>query len=80
MLQYRVSFFKYLLSSDGHPAKALQRTIEVRSAKSADRAVRAAQHRYARECALPSWTLHADMVEVQIADLRPAGHIEARPL
>ena len=68
MTLYRVSFFKNLLSSDGHPSKALQRTIEVRRAKSAERAVKAAQWRYARSCALPDWTLHADVMEVQIDD------------
>ncbi len=66
MTQYRVSFFKYLLSSDGHPAKALQRTIEVRHARSSDRAIKAAQCRYARACAVPDWTLHADAMEVQV--------------
>src|SRR5436190_6967567 len=35
--QYRVAFFKHLLSSDGHPFKCLQHTVEVRRAKNAER-------------------------------------------
>ena len=66
MAQYQVRFFKYLLSSDGHPAKALQRVVEVRRAKSADRAIRAAQRRFERHCAVRHWTLHADAIEVEV--------------
>ena len=66
MAEYRVSFFKYLLSSDGHPAKALQRTIKVKRAKTAERAIKAAQLRYERECELPEWSLHADSMEIQV--------------
>jgi hypothetical protein len=34
MSTYHVSFFKYLLSSDGHPFKCLQRRIDVNDAES----------------------------------------------
>ena len=45
---YRVIFFKNLLSSDGHPFKCIQRAIDIRHAKNADRAVEAAELRYER--------------------------------
>lgn len=35
MSTYHVSFFKNLLSSDGHPFKCLQRRIDVTDAESA---------------------------------------------
>ena len=38
MSTYHVSFFKYLLSSDGHPFKCLQRRIDVNDAESAAQA------------------------------------------
>lgn len=65
MARYQVSFFKHLLSSNGHPAKALQGTVEVRHAKSMERAVTAAKRRFERRCELPHWSLHADTLEVQ---------------
>jgi hypothetical protein len=40
---YRVTFFKNLLSSDGHPFKCVQQVVDVRHARSADRAVEAAE-------------------------------------
>ena len=63
-MSYEVSFFKYLLSSDGHPFNCLQATIEIRRAKSIDRAVKAAQRRFARLHLAPRWTLYADTLEV----------------
>ncbi len=66
MAEYRVSFFKYLLNSNGYPCKALQHTVAVRHAKSADRAVKAAQRRYERLCHMPDWKLHADAMEVHV--------------
>jgi hypothetical protein len=65
MTRYRVTFFKHLLSSDGHPFKYLQHTIEIRRAKNADRAIKAAERRYERLCQVPDWRLHADMFELQ---------------
>jgi hypothetical protein len=75
MARYRVSFFKNLLSSNGYPAKALQQTIEVRRARSPERAIKAAQLRYERRWDVPEWTLHADMLEVQVDD--PTVHAAA---
>jgi hypothetical protein len=42
MSAYYVSFFKNLLSSDGHPFKCLQRRIDVTDAESAAQAAESA--------------------------------------
>jgi len=65
MTSYRVSFFKDLLSSDGHPFRCLQQTIQVRRARDPSRAVEAAKRRYERICQVPDWRLHADNLELQ---------------
>ena len=66
MTSYRVSFFKYVLSSDGHPFKCLQQVIEIRRAKSADRAVQAAERQYEKLRGIYKWTLHADYLELEV--------------
>jgi hypothetical protein len=66
MGRYRVSFFKTLLSSDGHPFKCLQLTIEIPHARNTDRAIKAAKRRYERLRRVPDWMLHADTFEVEI--------------
>jgi hypothetical protein len=65
MMYYRVSFFKHLLSSDGHPFRCLQQTVEVRRARDPGRAMKAAKRRYERLFQIPDWRLHADIVELQ---------------
>jgi hypothetical protein len=65
MKSYRVSFFKNLLSPDGHRFKCVQRIVEIHRAKSIERAVLAAKHRYARIHSAADWTLHADGFEVK---------------
>jgi hypothetical protein len=66
MSRYRVSFFKTLLSSDGHPFKCLQLTIEIPGARNTDRAIKTAKRQYERLRCVPDWTLHADTFEVEI--------------
>jgi hypothetical protein len=70
---YRVTFFKDLLSSDGHPFRCIQRVFDVRRARSADRAVEAAELRYERLHHSHDWTLHADGLELE-ADGRKIDH------
>ena len=66
MGEYRVKFFKNLLSSDGHQFKVLQRTIDVRRSKSRERAEKAARHRFERCEEVRNWNLHADTIEVEL--------------
>jgi hypothetical protein len=66
MAHYRVSFFKDLISSDGHPFKCIQKVIEISHARSADRAVKAAEIRYERLHQVHDWMLHSDCVELEI--------------
>ena len=63
-MDYRVSFFKNLLSSDGHSFKCLQQSIVIRRARSASRAVEAAKRRFERLCHMADWRLYADGVEL----------------
>ena len=73
---YRVSFFKNLLSPDGHPFQCLQHVIEVRHARSVDRAILAAERRYERLHHVHNWELYADMIEIEI---RPRGALQPWP-
>jgi len=72
MSRYRVSFFKNLLSADGHQFRCLQQSMVIRRARSADRAIEAAKCRFERCCHLADWRLHADGVELEI-DLITSG-------
>jgi len=66
MSRYRVSFFKNLLSIDGHNHRCLQQSIVIRRAKSAERAIEAAKRLYERRCHVADWRRHADGVELEI--------------
>ena len=76
MSAYRVSVFKTLLSSDGHPFKCLQFSIDIERAKSSQRAIEAARRRYQRRGRLPDWMGIADIVEAK--DMEPRGSIRLR--
>jgi hypothetical protein len=72
MSTYHVSFFKNLLSSDGHPFKCLQQRIGVSDAESAAQAAESASRAF--EALYKShWKLHADSIEIH-AD--PGQHTE----
>jgi hypothetical protein len=75
MARYRVSFFKDLVSSDGHPFKCIQKVIEIRHARSPDRAVKCAELRYDRLHRVHDRMLHSDYLELEIegkkVDYRP---------
>jgi hypothetical protein len=66
MTTYKVNFFKDLMSSDGHQFKCLQRAVEIRRARSVERAIQAAERRYARVHRVSDWSVHADSFEVEI--------------
>jgi hypothetical protein len=74
MSTYNVSFFKNLLSSDGHPFKCLQRRIDVTDAESPAQAAESASRAFEALYGCP-WKLHADSIEVN-AD--PGQLIETR--
>ena len=63
--QYRIAFFKHLLSSDGHQFKCLQHVIAIRHARNAERALKAAEHRYERLYHVSDWRLYADTFELE---------------
>jgi hypothetical protein len=60
---YRVRFFK-MVSSHGKTVNVCQRSIDIRSAPSPDRAVQAAKQRFAHLENITEWFLHADYLEV----------------
>jgi hypothetical protein len=64
MSGYRVSFFKYLLSSDGHPFKCLQQQLDIPDVESADQAVDSAARQFEELHGQRNWKLFADSVEV----------------
>jgi hypothetical protein len=74
MSTYHVSFFKNLLSSDGHPFKCLQRRIDVTDVESAAQAAQSASRAFEALYGCP-WKLHADSIEIN-AD--PGQLIETR--
>jgi hypothetical protein len=67
MSAYHVSFFKNLVSSDGHPFKCLQQRIDVSDAESAGEAAESASRAFEALYGCP-WKLHADSIEVKVAD------------
>ena len=68
MTSYCVTFFKDLVNSNGHQFKCPQGTIKIRSARSCQRALRAAELRFERLKRIASWTLYADTAEVEAAE------------
>jgi hypothetical protein len=70
MSGYRVSFFKYLLSSDGHRFKCLQQQLDIPDVESADQAVDSAARQFEELHGLRNWKLFADSVEVACTERR----------
>ncbi len=68
MADYRVSFFKNLVSSDGHRFKCLQCVIEVRDSASPAQAIETASREFELRHGLCDWKCHADLVEVVATD------------
>jgi hypothetical protein len=69
MSTYHVSFFKNLLSSNGHQFKCLQQRIDISDAESAAQAAESASRAFEAHYGCP-WKLHADSIEVRAADPR----------
>lgn len=71
MPAYRVSFYKTLLSSDGHAFKCLQQQIDVPDSDDVTQAVEAASRAFARLHGMRDWKIYADCVEVAPAEIVP---------
>jgi hypothetical protein len=69
MTRYRVSFYKHLLSSDGHPRKCLQRQIDVDDARDAAQAGELATGIFRADRKIGDWQLAADVREVLAVEL-----------
>lgn len=69
MARYRVSFFKNLLSSDGHQFKCLQSQVDVGNSDGATQAAELASQQFARLHGLKDWKQMADSFEVEPADV-----------
>jgi hypothetical protein len=63
MRRFHVNFFKEILSSDGHPFKCLQRSIDV-TEENEKRAVEKAKVTFENETLLP-WRSRADACEAE---------------
>jgi hypothetical protein len=64
MSDYRVSFFKDLVSSDGHRFRCLQQEIDIRNSDSSAEAAESASRTFEALHGLPDWKLRADWREV----------------
>ena len=69
MTQYIVTFFKLVLSSNGHPFKAPQDRIEI-WADAPEQAMEGAQRLFASSRRIPSWQHHADTVEIAVESVQ----------
>jgi hypothetical protein len=68
MPRYCVSFFKSLLSSDGHPFKCLQEQIVVSDLENSAQAADSASRLFETTHSLRDWRLRADEIEVTAAN------------
>jgi hypothetical protein len=69
MTRYCVSFYKHLLSSDGHPFKCLQRQIDVNEARDVVQAGELAAGIFEADRKIRDWQLAADVREVLAVEL-----------
>lgn len=68
---YRVSFFKAILDSTGHPFHAVQGTVEVRATSQED-GVRKGRKAFAALKGANDWSFHADYETVEAIPPSPA--------
>ena len=64
-MRYRFTFYNDLTNDCGLGFHCPQRLIEIRSAKSRDRALEAAKRRFARGEKIADWRIHASAVEIE---------------
>jgi hypothetical protein len=77
MKSYRVKFYNELRNDSGHMFHCLQRTVEIRHARSKDRAIEAAKWRFARRERIASWAIHAHSLEIE--DIEQTTSTSLRP-
>jgi len=65
MSGYRICFFNDLSNDRGHMFHCCQRTVEIRAAKSKERAIEAAKRRFARAERVSHWGAHARSFEIE---------------
>jgi hypothetical protein len=65
MSHYRVSYFKNLLSSDGHQFKCLQQQFDLPNVVDAEEATRTAESRFESLHGIHSLKIFADAIEVK---------------
>jgi hypothetical protein len=65
MSSYRVSFYNELVNSQGRVFKVCQRSVEVRSARTIDRAITAAKRKFENEEGIGHWRHRARSIEVE---------------
>jgi hypothetical protein len=75
MTSYHVTFFKNLVNSNGHQFKCSQGSIDIRRARSDQRALQAAQLRFQRAKTISNWTLYADVVELDVLETNGSARI-----
>lgn len=64
MKTYEVRFFKTLLSSDGHPFRCLQDSLEITNAGSAEAAMARAERQYEKLHNVSTWSRWADSIDI----------------
>ena len=67
MSHYRVSYFKKLLSSDGHPFKCLQKRFDIVNSENAEQAAEVATRQFEKLHGCQNWKVFADSIEVESA-------------
>ena len=68
MDQFQIIFSKFLTNSSGHPFKCLQGEVTINDARSPQRALEAAEAKFARLKGVGDWTLRADIAELACGD------------
>ncbi len=77
MQQYRVRFIKPLCNDVGLQRNCLQAIVDVHRAKSAERALQAAQKRFERSKRNAKWKVYADVCEIAPAESARDNHLTA---
>ena len=75
--KYRVSFFKRLADSTGHPVDACQAILEI-PALDGQRAIEEARRRFAEQQRIALWSLRADYATAELANMQVPAALSRR--